>query len=120
MNTGAADEWLKYAEADLHYARLGQKDSEASRGLIAFHAQQAVEKAMKAVLVRHKVEFPKTHDLENLVELIEDTGLAWPSDLNRVLEFTSFATHARYPGFDDPITKSEVDEAIAMAEQVLA
>ena len=69
--------------------------------------------------MRHHVEFPKTHDLEHLLELIEDAGVLWPPGLNRVLELTPFATHARYPGFDDPITKTEVDEAIAMAERVL-
>lgn len=46
--------------------------------------------------------------------------MAWPPAFNKVLEFIPFATHARYPGFDDPITKAEVDDAIIMAEQVLA
>ena len=120
MTTGDATEWLAHAGADLHYARLGQKDSAALGNLVAFHAQQAIEKALKAVLVRHTVEFPKTHDLEQLLELIEGAGVVWPPAFNKVLEFIPFATHARYPGFDDPITKVEVDEAIIMAEQVLA
>jgi hypothetical protein len=40
--------------------------------------------------------------------------------LDKVLEFTPFATQGRYAGFDDPITRADVDEAIAMAEQVVA
>ncbi len=120
MSLGDAKEWLAHAEADLHYARLGQKDSAALASLIAFHAQQAIEKALKAVLVRGGVEFPKTHDLEELLELVEDGGVVWPDAFNKVLEFTPFATHARYPGFDDPTTQADVDEAISLAEQVVA
>jgi len=106
--------------ADLHYARLGQKDSAALASLIAFHAQQAVEKALKSVLVRRDMEFPKTHDLEELVELVKGGGVVWPDAFNKVLEFTPFATHARYPGFDDPTTQADVDEAISLADQVVA
>ncbi|MCX6911469.1 MAG: HEPN domain-containing protein [Verrucomicrobia bacterium] len=119
MIEGDAQEWLVHADGDLHYARLGQKDADALESLIVFHAQQAIEKALKAVLVGDEVDFPKTHDLEQLVEIIEDAGIAWPAGLNKVLEFTSFATQGRYPGFDDPITEADVEEAIAMAERVL-
>ena len=119
MIEGDAQEWLAHADGDLHYARLGQKDAEALESLIVFHAQQAIEKALKAVLVEHEVDFPRTHDLEQLVEVIEAAGIAWPAVLNKVLEFTSFATQGRYPGFADPITEADVAEAIAMAERVL-
>ena len=79
---GDAQEWLAHADGDLHYARLGQKDAEALESLIVFHAQQAIEKALKAVLVEHEVDFPRTHDLEQLVEVIEAAGIAWPAVLN--------------------------------------
>ncbi len=119
MTSGDAQEWLAHAAADLHYARLGRADASALANLIVFHAQQAIEKALKAILVAHETEFPKTHDLEQLLEIIEDTGAAWPADLNKVLEFTVFATQGRYPGFDDPISEADVAEAIKMAERVL-
>lgn len=51
MTNADAQEWVAHAGADLHYARLGQKDAAALENLVAFHAQQAVEKALKAVLV---------------------------------------------------------------------
>ncbi|MBI4659392.1 MAG: HEPN domain-containing protein [Verrucomicrobia bacterium] len=119
MTQGAAHEWLAYAEADLHYAKLGQKDSTALESLIAFHAQQTVEKALKAVLVQLNKEFPRTHDLEQLVELVEGAGLVWPKELDRVIEFTPFAAQRRYPGFDDPIDRTDADEAVGLAEEVL-
>lgn len=71
------------------------------------------------MLVEHEVDSPRTHDLEQLVEVIEAAGIAWPAGLNKVLEFTSFATQGRYPGFADPITEADVAEGIAMAERVL-
>jgi len=120
MTIGDAREWLAHAAGDLHYARLGQKDPDVLRNLVVFHAQQAIEKALKATLVEHKIEFPRTHDLAQLVEITEGAGIAWPADLNQVVEFTPFATQGRYPGFDDPIADLEVQEAIAMADKVLA
>ena len=119
MTSGNSQEWLVYAAGDLHYARLGQKGPDALDHLIVFHAQQAVEKALKAVLVEHEAEFPKTHDLEQIVEIIEDQGVASPAELNKVLEFTPFATQGRYPGFDEAITEEEIEESLAMAERVL-
>ena|SRR5258707_13178085 len=120
MTNGDAQEWLAHAAGDLHYARLGEKDPDALENLIVFHAQQAIEKALKAVLVEHAVEFPKTHDVEQLVEIIEEQGLVFPADLDKVLEFTPFATQGRYPGFDDAITEADVQEALGLAEKVLA
>lgn len=43
MTNGDVQKWPAHAQADLHYARLGQKDAEAREDLIAFHAQQAIE-----------------------------------------------------------------------------
>jgi HEPN domain-containing protein len=39
------------------------------RDTVAFHCQQAVEKYVKAILVRHRVEFRKTHDIGQLLDL---------------------------------------------------
>jgi HEPN domain-containing protein len=119
MTNADAQEWVAHAGADLHYARLGQKDAAALENLVAFHAQQAVEKALKAVLVSRGIDFPKTHDLAQLREFIQGAGVAWPADLDKVVAFTPFATHGRYPGFDEVITRADVDEAIVLAEEVL-
>ncbi|MBI4327176.1 MAG: HEPN domain-containing protein [Chloroflexi bacterium] len=119
MTKGDAQDWLAHAEADLHYAKLGQNDPGTLENLVAFHAQQAVEKALKAVLVQYQVEFPKTHDLEQLLVLIKSAGLTWPPEMDKAKEFTPFAIQSRYPGFDDPLARAEVDEAIAVSEKVL-
>jgi HEPN domain-containing protein len=43
-----------------------------------FHAQQAAEKAIKAVLLEHKIRFPRTHDLGELIVLIQQHAIMWP------------------------------------------
>jgi len=50
---------------------LGQAEAGEPAALIAFRAQHAVEKALKAVMVHHAADFPETHDLAQLVELIQ-------------------------------------------------
>ena len=111
---------MTHAEGDLHYARLGVRETGTLPNLIACHAQQAVEKGLKAVLVARQAEFPRTHDLEVPPGLVKEAGLDWPPELDEAKEFTPFAVQSRYPGFDDPITLTEVEEAIAPAEKVVA
>jgi len=56
-------DWLRKAEGDFaaaeHLLGLAQQDCFTA----AFHAQQAAEKFLKALLVRHQIPFPKTHDI---------------------------------------------------------
>jgi HEPN domain-containing protein len=61
MEAGDAAEWLLHAESHLNYAKLGRDQPTILPNQVAFHAQQAAEKALKAVLVCALVEFPRTH-----------------------------------------------------------
>ena len=76
MEAGDAAEWLLHAESDLTYAKLGQAEPAILRNQVTFHAEQAAEKAFKAVLVHAAVEFPKTHDLQALMLLIRNSGIS--------------------------------------------
>lgn len=59
--------WMRFAKADLVEAkRLPPPDGLYE--LLCYHAQQAAEKSIKAVMVRRQIEFPYTHDLKKLVE----------------------------------------------------
>jgi HEPN domain-containing protein len=69
MEAGDATEWLLHAESDLIYAKVGEREPAILRNQVAFHAEQAAEKAFKAVLVHAEVEFPRTHDLQSLLLL---------------------------------------------------
>ncbi|MCX6550713.1 MAG: HEPN domain-containing protein, partial [Acidobacteria bacterium] len=63
-------QWVARADEDLSVARHLLAEKLPYHGAIGFHAQQAAEKFLKAYLVAHQVEFPKTHDLGRLLDLI--------------------------------------------------
>ncbi len=111
-------QWLAKAEADLAAARhLGAADA-GFAAAAGFHAQQAAEKFMKALLSWRQVEFPKTHDLEALIDLIErgDPNLA--DSLRGVTPLNDYAVGHRYPGeFPEP-TAEDAALAIALATMV--
>jgi HEPN domain-containing protein len=112
-------EWLKHAQSDIRLARLAL-DSDVLPEQICFHAQQAAEKALKAVLLYKRVDFPFTHDLDELVEVSLNAGITVTDELHDIGSLTPYAVQARYPGFWGEITHSDLDEALALAEGVLA
>lgn len=65
---------LARANDDLYVARRLAHDSGAPEWTIGFHAQQAVEKALKAALCVRSVPFPRTHNLVELAELLRRDG----------------------------------------------
>ncbi len=64
--------------------------------ILGFHAQQAVEKSLKAVLALRGVEFPYTHDLDGLLELCEKNGLEVPEALSNVDRLSPYGVQLRY------------------------
>ena len=87
---------------------------------ICFHAQQAVEKSMKAVLVFHQIDFPFTHDLEQLLVLLEKKQIALPDALQDIGLLTPYAVETRYPGDWGDITDEDVQKALDLAEKSLS
>jgi HEPN domain-containing protein len=61
-----------------------------------FHCQQAAEKLMKALLSRLGIRFRRTHDLQELMSLLEDAGEALPAELGCVDELTPYGVEFRY------------------------
>jgi len=60
--------------------------------VIGFHAQQAVEKCIKAVLARHEVAIRKVHDLHALMDLLADQRLPAPPMRQEIVELNPFAS----------------------------
>jgi HEPN domain-containing protein len=81
---------------------------EVSDSIYGFHAQQAAEKLLKALLSLHAVRFQKTHDLHELLTLLEDAGETLPPDLLQVDELTPFAVQWRYDYFTTPVSFDRV------------
>jgi hypothetical protein len=64
--------------------------------VIGFHAQQACEKCLKAVLSAAGIEFARTHDLVRLVDLLAANGFSIPADAQWIDELNPYAVDARY------------------------
>jgi HEPN domain-containing protein len=116
---GSPEQWLAYAESDLRLAGLAAQDRLVLPEQVCFHAQQAAEKALKAVLRFKQVEFPWTHDLDELLRLAEEAGVAMPEAVREVGFLTPFAVGARYPGYWDVISETDVEEALRGAGLVV-
>lgn len=85
----------KAAQDEFVIARLAD-DPDTPMEIIGFHAQQAVEKHLKAVLAWHGVRYRKTHDLVELIDLIVRQGIAFPDAIEACRHLTPFATEFRY------------------------
>jgi HEPN domain-containing protein len=87
---------LAKAAEDVYALERLLQDEQIAVSVVGFHAQQAVEKCLKAVLASRSVAYPWTHDLEGLVEIIQDNGIASPPEAERLHHLTQFAAELRY------------------------
>jgi HEPN domain-containing protein len=86
---------------------------------LCYHAQQAAEKAIKAVLVSRDVDFPWVHALEHLLNLCWEAGVPIPQSARRAIDLSDYASITRYPGDYEPVTEAEVSHAIAVAQDII-
>lgn len=108
---------------DLYACRSLADDVDAADHIVGFLAQQAVEKALKVALVLAKLELPRTHDLELLVEQIEGTGAKVPEELSEIDWLTPWAAELRYDmpvALDRPVAVRVAEVAIGWSEGLLA
>jgi len=89
-------QWITHAESDLRLGRLGADDPAVLREQVCFHAQQATEKALKAVLLSREIEFPYTHDIKGLLRIAETNGVAIPPAIKQASLLTPYAVETRY------------------------
>jgi HEPN domain-containing protein len=111
--TEVAQVLLTRAANDEHAARSLLAVPGIFDDTIGLHAQQAVEKSLKAVLAFNGIKFPYTHDLAGLIDLCEENGIHVPPELASVNDLTRFATQWRY---DAPAPRGlDRDEAVDWA-----
>jgi HEPN domain-containing protein len=87
---------------------------------LCYMAQQAAEVAIKAVYQQHGWPFPFIHDLAQLLNGLQRQGQTIPKDVREAPKLTVYATLARYPGLTTPTTQADYNEAIKIAENVVA
>ncbi len=117
---GSPEEWLVHATSDLRIARVARRDREILLEQVCFHAQQACEKSLKAVLMFKGLGFPLVHDLEVLLEIAEEGGLKLPRAVQQADILSPYAVEARYPGGEEEVTSADADRAIRVAQAVVA
>jgi HEPN domain-containing protein len=64
--------------------------------IIGFHAQQAIEKTLKAVLTNSAIYYGRTHSLGVLLDLLRTNDLSFPEEFEEVRRLTPFAVDFRY------------------------
>lgn len=112
-------EWLNRARSNLKRAREDVRLEGVYLEDLCFGAQQAAEKAIKAVLLHRGVEFPYVHDLARLLTLLEESGADIPEDVRSAETLTPYAVITRYPTLFEPVTEEQYQEALELAEAVL-
>jgi HEPN domain-containing protein len=111
--------WLAKAEEDLAAAGLILGGTLRSWEIASFHAQQAAEKALKAVLVRYQINFPRSHDISELLNLAEARAVGIIVELGVARALTVYAVSARYPG-SEPVSKADATHHADIADRVIA
>ena len=111
-------EWLARADDDLRLAELALNSSPPILWGAAFHAQQTVEKLLKALLTSHRIEFEKVHSIDYLLDLCVVAEPQAESLRTRAAELTDFAVEPRYPFPRHDPAEGEVRQAIEVARQV--
>jgi HEPN domain-containing protein len=91
--------WVKKAEEDVLAAQVIHTQGLEARDAICFHAQQAAEKYLEALMQEQKIPFPKTHDLLQLLNLLLPTHTNLGSYRRGLKMLSRYAVDSRYPGF---------------------
>ena len=111
-------QWIRKAENDLWVATLALRTKKkCPTDAVSFHAQQCIEKYLKALLAFRKLDFPKTHNLSELIALLPHQILIEliPEEQEKL---TDYATVTRYPGDYDEISLVEAKHAVKTARRI--
>lgn len=96
-------QWLEKATDDLWAAELILVGELPTYWTVSFHVQQTAEKALKALLTRHQIEFAKTHSIGELLQLAEPVTPGTSARLDAARDLTRHAVTDRYPGERAPV-----------------
>ena len=113
----ATGEWVNKAEGDWEMAlKAYRARKHPVYDAACYHSQQCAEKYLKAYLIFRRVKFPKTHDLEQLLDLIRDFDPLIEAIREPLHFLNPYSVAARYPG--DEADRLEAKRALKMAESV--
>ena len=112
---GATSQVLaRKAEEDATAVREFAGNLDIADSIIGFHAQQAVEKWLKAITAAHGIRHKPIHDIDRLIELLEKANVESPLDRDRLAALTQYAVPMRY----DELLDAESLDRVATVDLV--
>lgn len=111
--------WLMRAKSDLNLGWVALETKGVLLEDACFHAQQCSEKALKALLMSQQIDFPRTHIIELLLDLLKAQGVLIPESVDHAYVLTQYAVQTRYPGDWEPVTLEEAKQALDQARIVI-
>jgi len=111
-------EWLTDAEEGYQLAEHPLRTAVHFAKAIAFNSQQAAEKYLKALRTWHQVEFPKTHDMAELLGLVATVNPPLADGLEDAKSLTPFAAKMRYSHPPKPTVLRGARNAVHIAASV--
>ena len=113
--------WVEKAEHDLMAVDLIGATSDAPWDIVVFHAQQAAEKFLKALLVSRKQVPPKVHDLTKLLALcVADAPRLWTHSPGRLHASVAAPLRSRYPGDEPETAREDAEKGVQIARRIRA
>lgn len=110
------DATLLLAKATQDATALGVlvTSAEVDDAIVGFHAQQAVEKSLKAALATHDVAYPRAHNLGHLIDLARDAGVDVPQWVDESRALTPFGAMLRYEPIpdDEPLDREHTPDMV--------
>lgn len=110
-------DWIHKAEQDTKSAQALLSQDPPLLYPSCFHSQQAAEKYLKAYLTWRQVEFPKTHSIRQLLNLVTEVDEELATSLLPAAALTPYGVDVRYPGDIPEPNKRETEEALVLARK---
>lgn len=117
-SAATARSWLAKANDDLTIAELVLSSDVGVEWAACFHAQQASEKAVKAVLIHFGIDFPKSHRLDRLAGLLPASSEP-RFDIPALAELAPWAVAGRYPEDIPNPTGAQARHIVELAQEAV-
>jgi HEPN domain-containing protein len=111
-------EWLSKAFKDKLSAQRELMFDEPVLESACFHAQQAVEKMLKAFCIYHEFAPPRTHDISSILQTLSAKDPAIIKQLEQADELSDYAVDIRYPESPSRLTVADANEAVSIVIKV--
>ena len=118
VRRGLVGQWLHKADQDIRSAEALLSQDTPLLYPSCFHSQQAAEKYLKACLTWHQAEFPKTHVIGELLDLLAKVDASLAESLAGATTLNPYGVEARYPGDMPEPDSAEATKALGLAKKV--